>query len=142
MNTVRRHPALFLDRDGVINVEKNFLYRIEDFEFVPGIFELCAVASELGLRPVVITNQAGNRECWRELFDRSLKPDEAKGSTPSIGCAAFPRRDRAARSKKVGTPAPGILPRGSRRARIRLGGGCGPARSRHRRVFARIASRR
>ena len=59
MNTVRRHPALFLDRDGVINVEKNYVHRIEDFEFVPGIFELCAVATELGLRPVVVTNQAG-----------------------------------------------------------------------------------
>jgi D-glycero-D-manno-heptose 1,7-bisphosphate phosphatase len=59
MNTVRRHPALFLDRDGVINVEKNYVHRIENFEFVPGIFELCAVAAELGLRPVVVTNQAG-----------------------------------------------------------------------------------
>jgi D-glycero-D-manno-heptose 1,7-bisphosphate phosphatase len=59
MNTVRRQPALFLDRDGVINVEKNYVHRIEDFEFVPGIFELCAVATELGLCPVVVTNQAG-----------------------------------------------------------------------------------
>ena len=32
-------PALFLDRDGVINVEKNYLYRQEDFEFIPGVFE-------------------------------------------------------------------------------------------------------
>lgn len=51
--------ALFLDRDGVINVEKNYVYRIEDFEFLPGIFELCATARDLGFRLVVITNQAG-----------------------------------------------------------------------------------
>lgn len=51
--------ALFLDRDGVINVERNYVWRIEDFEFVPGIFELCHVARDAGLIPIVVTNQAG-----------------------------------------------------------------------------------
>ncbi len=54
-----RARALFLDRDGVINVEKNYVWRVEDFEFMPGIFELCADARDLGLALVVITNQAG-----------------------------------------------------------------------------------
>ncbi|WP_445367063.1 D-glycero-alpha-D-manno-heptose-1,7-bisphosphate 7-phosphatase [Methylomonas sp. BW4-1] len=52
-------PALFLDRDGVINVEKNYVHRIEDFEFVDGIFDLCRLATRLGLVLVVVTNQAG-----------------------------------------------------------------------------------
>lgn len=51
--------ALFLDRDGVINVDRNYVHRIEDFEFLPGIFELCAAAVERGYLIVVITNQAG-----------------------------------------------------------------------------------
>jgi len=51
--------ALFLDRDGVINVEKNYVYRIDDFEFLPGIFELCALARRLEFLLVVISNQAG-----------------------------------------------------------------------------------
>jgi D-glycero-D-manno-heptose 1,7-bisphosphate phosphatase len=51
--------ALFLDRDGVINKEKNYVYRIEDFEFITGIFDLCLRAQELGFRLFVITNQAG-----------------------------------------------------------------------------------
>lgn len=51
--------ALFLDRDGVINVEKNYVYRIEDFEFLPGIFEFTATARDLGFALVVVTNQAG-----------------------------------------------------------------------------------
>jgi D-glycero-D-manno-heptose 1,7-bisphosphate phosphatase len=51
--------ALFLDRDGVINVERDYVHRIEDFEFLPGIFELCARASALGYLIVVATNQAG-----------------------------------------------------------------------------------
>ena len=53
------NKALFLDRDGVINVEKNYVHRIEDFEFIEGIFELCSRAQGLGFRLVIITNQAG-----------------------------------------------------------------------------------
>ena len=33
--------ALFLDRDGVVNKEKNHIYKIEDFEFINGVFETC-----------------------------------------------------------------------------------------------------
>lgn len=57
MSALRK--ALFLDRDGVINVEKNYVYLIEDFEFVDGIFDLCACAQSLGFKLIVITNQAG-----------------------------------------------------------------------------------
>ena len=57
MNAPRK--ALFLDRDGVINVEKNYVFRIEDFDFMPGIFELCSTARDSGFRLIVITNQAG-----------------------------------------------------------------------------------
>jgi D-glycero-D-manno-heptose 1,7-bisphosphate phosphatase len=53
------HRALFLDRDGVINVDRHYVHRVEDFEFVPGIFELCADAQASGYRLVVVTNQAG-----------------------------------------------------------------------------------
>jgi D-glycero-D-manno-heptose 1,7-bisphosphate phosphatase len=51
--------ALFLDRDGVVNVEVGYLHRIEDVRFVPGIFSLCRTAMRLGYRLVVVTNQAG-----------------------------------------------------------------------------------
>ena len=52
-------PALFLDRDGVINVERHYVHRREDFEFVDGIFALCRQAVEAGMALVVVTNQAG-----------------------------------------------------------------------------------
>ncbi|MBM3272951.1 HAD family hydrolase [Candidatus Kaiserbacteria bacterium] len=55
----RFRPALFLDRDGVINVEKNYVHRIEDFEFLDGIFDLCRAATERNMPIVVVTNQAG-----------------------------------------------------------------------------------
>jgi D-glycero-D-manno-heptose 1,7-bisphosphate phosphatase len=51
--------ALFLDRDGVVNVEIGYLHRIEDVKFVPGIFSLCRTAMRLGYRLVIVTNQAG-----------------------------------------------------------------------------------
>ena len=53
-----RH-ALFLDRDGVINKEINYLHRIKDFKFIDGIFDLCKTAIEQDYRIIVITNQAG-----------------------------------------------------------------------------------
>ena len=56
---VRSRPALFLDRDGVINIEKNYVHRIGDFEFVDGIFGLCRHAMDADMAIVVITNQAG-----------------------------------------------------------------------------------
>ena len=59
MSLPERRKALFLDRDGVINVDRQYVYRVEDFEFVPGIFELCAAAADLGYLLVVATNQAG-----------------------------------------------------------------------------------
>jgi hypothetical protein len=50
-----KSTALFLDRDGIINVEKNYVYRIEDFEFVPGIFDLCRLAQDADFVPIVGT---------------------------------------------------------------------------------------
>ena len=58
--TRRRTAALFLDRDGVINVDRGYVHRIEQFEFLPGIFELARFAAqELAWPIVVVTNQAG-----------------------------------------------------------------------------------
>lgn len=51
--------ALFLDRDGVINFDHGYVHRPDQFDFVPGIFELCRYASSLGHLIVVVTNQAG-----------------------------------------------------------------------------------
>ena len=51
--------ALFLDRDGVINIEKDYLYKIEDFEFIDGIIDLCKHYIDLGYIIIVVTNQSG-----------------------------------------------------------------------------------
>ncbi|MBD3840416.1 MAG: D-glycero-beta-D-manno-heptose 1,7-bisphosphate 7-phosphatase [Campylobacterales bacterium] len=51
--------VLFLDRDGVINYEKDYLYKIEDFEFVEGVFQALQFFQDRGFKIVVITNQSG-----------------------------------------------------------------------------------
>jgi len=51
--------AVFLDRDGTINLEKEYLYRIEDFEFVDGAEEAIRLLNEAGYFVVVVTNQSG-----------------------------------------------------------------------------------
>lgn len=51
--------ALFVDRDGVVNVDHGHVHREEDFVFVEGIFSLVRAAVRAGLVVVVITNQAG-----------------------------------------------------------------------------------
>jgi len=53
------NKALFLDRDGVINVEVDYLYKKEDFIFIDGIIDLCRHYQKLGYIIIVVTNQSG-----------------------------------------------------------------------------------
>lgn len=53
------NKAIFLDRDGTINVEKNYLYKIEDFEFLPGVVDALKQLQRAGYLLIVITNQSG-----------------------------------------------------------------------------------
>lgn len=52
-------PAIFLDRDGTINVEKNYLYRFEDWEWISGAQAAIARLNKAGFLVVVVSNQAG-----------------------------------------------------------------------------------
>lgn len=53
------NKAVFLDRDGTLNVEKNYLYKIEDFEFLPGVIEGLKLLQDAGYLLIIITNQSG-----------------------------------------------------------------------------------
>lgn len=54
-----KRKALFLDRDGVINTDKKYVCKVEDFEFCDGIFELCRYFLQKDYLLFVITNQSG-----------------------------------------------------------------------------------
>lgn len=51
--------VVFLDRDGVINIEKEYLYKKEDFEFIDGVFSSLQYLQKLGYKFIIITNQSG-----------------------------------------------------------------------------------
>lgn len=51
--------VIFLDRDGTINVEKNYLYKVEDLEFEKGAIDALKTFKKLGYILIVITNQSG-----------------------------------------------------------------------------------
>ena len=51
--------ALFLDRDGTINVNYGYVYEPERFDFVEGIFDLCLAAKGRGYAIIVASNQSG-----------------------------------------------------------------------------------
>ena len=74
----QNRPALFLDRDGVMVEEVEFLHRIEDGSFMPGLFELTAAASARGYVVIMATNQSG---IGRGIYD------EATFTRLRIGCA-------------------------------------------------------
>ncbi len=54
-----KKKALFLDRDGIINSDKTYIFRFEDIEWVEGIFDLIACANDRGFLVIVLTNQSG-----------------------------------------------------------------------------------
>jgi D-glycero-D-manno-heptose 1,7-bisphosphate phosphatase len=51
--------AVFLDRDGTLNVEKDYVFRYEDWDWVPGALEGLRKFLDLGFRLVVVSNQSG-----------------------------------------------------------------------------------
>lgn len=53
------NKAVFLDRDGTINVDKDYLYRIEDFEYIDGAVEGMKALQDMGYLLVIVTNQSG-----------------------------------------------------------------------------------
>jgi len=79
------NKAVFLDRDGVINIEKNYVHTREEFEFIDGVFDACKQLQQDGYLLIVITNQAGiargyyTEEQFTELTEWMLEQFESNG---------------------------------------------------------------
>nr|WP_275658887.1 D-glycero-beta-D-manno-heptose 1,7-bisphosphate 7-phosphatase [Shewanella sp. Isolate11] len=52
-------PAVFLDRDGVINIDHGYVHQVDDFEYVEGVFDACLALKQMGYKLAVVTNQSG-----------------------------------------------------------------------------------
>jgi D-glycero-D-manno-heptose 1,7-bisphosphate phosphatase len=111
--------AAFLDRDGVINVDHGYVYRREDFEFLPGVLAACAQLHRLGFALVVVTNQAGigrglyAEDDFRRLTDW-MQAEFAAAGAPLAGVYHCPHHPEAAlgeyrRACLCRKPAPGML---------------------------------
>jgi len=61
--------AVFLDRDGTINIEKRYLWRSEDFEFLAGVPQALARLQKAGFILVIVTNQSGVARGYYTLSD-------------------------------------------------------------------------
>tara|TARA_X000001036_G_scaffold183105_2_gene173072 strand:+ start:4147 stop:4647 length:501 start_codon:yes stop_codon:yes gene_type:complete len=54
-----KKPAAFLDRDGVINYDYGYVYKLKDFKFRPGVIQGLKLLKKRGFYIFVITNQSG-----------------------------------------------------------------------------------
>ncbi len=53
------NPAIFLDRDGVINEDTGYVSQVDDFHFLPGVIDALQLLKKKGYLLVVVTNQSG-----------------------------------------------------------------------------------
>jgi D-glycero-D-manno-heptose 1,7-bisphosphate phosphatase len=111
--------ALFLDRDGVINVNHGYVHTADNFHFVDGIFDLVMAAKGAGFEVVVVTNQAGiargyySEEQFHRVTAWMCEQFELRGGAidkvyfspyhPTAGIGAY-RRDEDTRK-----PRPGMI---------------------------------
>ncbi|MFV0432201.1 MAG: HAD-IIIA family hydrolase [Alphaproteobacteria bacterium] len=112
-------PALFLDRDGVINVEKSFIIHPDMFELEDGIIELIRFYNQKDWPVIVVTNQSGiakEKMSWNDYWlieDRMIQDLAANGAFVDLilACPCHPEgiapyNEIQPPSRK---PAPGML---------------------------------
>ena len=117
--------ALFLDRDGVINVNHGYVFRQENFDFIEGIFELTRKARNAGYTIIIVTNQSGiarryyNEKDFRKLsrwlenqfWQRGIKIQQ------TLHCPHHPKFSHSCTCRK---PRTGMITKAARRFNINL----------------------
>ena len=75
MISQKKKPAIFFDRDGVLNVDRGFVHKPEDFEWTAGALEAIKWCNDNGYLVIVVTNQSGiargyySEDCFHRLTD-------------------------------------------------------------------------
>ena len=122
--------AAFLDRDGVINIDRGYVCRREDFQFVAGALEGALRLHELGFLLVVASNQSGiGRGLYTEdefhALTTWMRNEFLAAGAPLAGVYFCPHHPTEARGEYRRTcqcrkPAPGMLLDGARELGIDL----------------------
>ncbi len=108
-----RRPAVFLDRDGTINVDAHYLRRIEDVRLIPGAAQAIARLNAAGIPVIVVSNQSGlgrglitpeEYEAVRQRLEALLADGGARLDATYI-CPHAPLPVRASRPSPAAAPA-------------------------------------
>ncbi|MEZ4693118.1 MAG: D-glycero-beta-D-manno-heptose 1,7-bisphosphate 7-phosphatase [Aliarcobacter sp.] len=105
-----KKKIIFLDRDGVINHDHGYVYEIEKFEFIDGVFDACRYFISLGYEIIVITNQSGigrgyyTQEDFLNLTNWMIKEFSKNGIEilKVYFCPHSPTEDCDCRKPKIG----------------------------------------
>ena len=122
--------ALFLDRDGVLNVDHGYVHDQVNTDFLPGIFELVREANALGFVTVIVTNQAGiARGLYTEdtfrAYTRWVHATFADAGAPLLATFFCPHHPTAGQGELLRAcacrkPAPGMLRQAQRELGIAM----------------------
>lgn len=66
---MKMQKAVFFDRDGVVNIDKCYVYKIDDFEYRSGFVEFFTHCKKLGFLALLVTNQSGINRGFYTLDD-------------------------------------------------------------------------
>ncbi|MBW3141486.1 D-glycero-beta-D-manno-heptose 1,7-bisphosphate 7-phosphatase [Ferrimonas balearica] len=121
-------PAVFLDRDGVINRDTGYVGFIEECEILPGVVDACRRLVEAGFALVIVTNQSGiARQLYSESDFQTLTAwmkqqfqDGGVNLTEVYHCPHHPDFDAPDTQCDCRKPKPGMLLRGAREHHIDL----------------------
>lgn len=83
--TLLNRPAVFFDRDGVLNYDHGYTHKIADFEWIPGAKEAILSLNNQGFRVFVVTNQAGVAKGFYDEKAVLMLHDFMQGELNSIG---------------------------------------------------------
>jgi len=125
-----KKKAVFLDRDGTINIEVQYLSQVEDFQFIPGVPWALKRLKDAGFLLVVVTNQSGigrgfYDETALELVHGHMHADLASFGAEIDACYFCPHHPEHAtgdylRECDCRKPLPGMLHQAARELDIDL----------------------